>query len=200
MPDSPILIEIPELIESERVRLRPYEPTDAGQLWEAVDESREHLAPWMPWAKSYRSVDDARQFVVRVRAAWMLREDLVVGIFDKDSDRLLGGSGLHRINWTLRTFEIGYWLRASAEGQGYMRETVQLLTGLAFDTLDAVRVEIRMDVRNARSKAVASGLRFVHEGTLRQSLPDTEGRPRDQHIYALVRSDYHALPWSSSPG
>lgn len=200
MSDSPILIEIPDVLEGARVCLRPYEPQDAEQVWDAVEESRDHLAPWMPWVGSYRSVDDARQFVVRIRAAWLLREDLVVGVFARESGRLLGGSGLHRINWDLRTFEIGYWLRASAEGHGYMRETVQLLTALAFDTLDAVRVEIRMDVRNIRSQAVASKLGFVHEGTLRQSLPDAQGQPRDQHIYALVRGDYHNLPWSSVPG
>lgn len=199
MPTSPILIDIPEQIDGPRVRLRPYMQGDAKQLWKAIEESREHLSPWLPWASSYHSLDQAREFVVRAHARWMLREDVVVGIFERESGCLLGGSGLHRINWDLRTFEIGYWLRQSAEGQGYMRETVKLLTQLAFNLLEAVRVEIRMDVRNTRSQSVAANLGFVHEGTIRQSVADTSGRPRDHHIYALIRDDYDRLPWNNRP-
>ena len=56
---------------------------------------------------------------------------------------LLGGTGLHRIDCELRRFEIGFWIRASAEGQGYVSEAVQAMTALAFDQLDARRVQIR---------------------------------------------------------
>jgi RimJ/RimL family protein N-acetyltransferase len=194
---SPLLIELPEHLDGARVRLRPFSADDAPALWEAVDESREHLAPWLPWAGRYASVDDAREYVARAAAWWLLRQDLPVGIFERESGRLLGGSGLHRIDWDLRSFEIGYWLRRSAEGRGYMTEAVQLLTRWAFDDLAASRVFIRMDVRNARSRAVAAGLGFVHEGTLRNSLPDAEGRPRDSHMYALIPEDYRGLAWGS---
>ena len=194
---SPILIQIPDHLDGPRVRLRPYEPADAPAVWDAVDESREHLAPWLPWASRYHSPDDAREFVIRARARWILREDLVVGVFEHQGGRLLGGSGLHRIDWDLRTFEIGYWLRRTAEGRGYMLETVQLLTCLAFGTLSANRVEIRMDTRNERSRAVPVKLGFTHEGTLRNALPDAEGRPRNVHVYALIPEEYRALPWCS---
>lgn len=200
MPDesSRILIELPDHLDGPRVRVRPYRAEDASQVWEAVEESREHLAPWLPWVRHYRSPEDARAFVARAAAWWLLREDLVVGIFERETGRLLGGSGLHRIDWDLRTFEIGYWLRRTAEGRGYMRESVQLLTRLAFDTLAANRVTITMDTRNDRSRAVAAGLGFVHEGTLRNSLPDPDGRPRDIHVYALIPEDYRILPWRSA--
>ena len=193
---SPILIEIPEEIVGARVRLRPYRPEDAPAVWEAVEESRASLAPWLPWVRGYDSIDDARIFVARARARWVLREDLAVGIFERESSRFLGGSGLHRINWTLRTFEIGYWIRGTAEGHGYVGETVQLLTRLAFDTLGANRVEIRMHVDNVRSRRVAERLGYVLEGTLRRLLPDAEGRPTDRHIFSLIPEDYRALDWA----
>ena len=196
MKTSPTLIELPEALDGPSVRVRPYRPEDAEPLWEAVDESREHLAPWLPWVARYTDLDYARETVIRCRARWMLREDLTVGVFEREGGRLLGGSGLHRIDWDLRTFEIGYWLRRTAEGKGYMREAVQLLTRLAFDTLEANRVETRMDTRNERSRRVPEGLWFVLEGTLRRSAPDAEGRPRDQHIYALIPEDYHRLEWT----
>lgn len=195
-PASPVLINIPEQLHGMRVLVRPYHSDDAPALWEAVDESRDHLSPWLPWVNSYTSVDDTRITIARMQAHWLLREDLPLGVFDLANGALLGGSGLHRINWTIRTFEIGYWLRRSAEGHGYMAEAVQLLTRMAFDTLAANRVEIRMDARNARSEQIPKRLGFIHEGTLRNNTPDADGEPRDTHVYALIPDDYRRLAWA----
>lgn len=53
MPEAlaPILREIPEELVVERVLLRPYRPGDGAQLWEAINESREHHLPWIPWGE-----------------------------------------------------------------------------------------------------------------------------------------------------
>src|SRR5687768_2500502 len=123
-------IELPDEMVGQRVVLRPYREEDADALWDAVEESRAHLAPWMPWVGEYRSSADARSFAREARARWLLRDDLAVGIFEKDSGRLVGGSGLHRIDWVVRSFEIGYWVRVSVEGRGFVTETVLLLTRL----------------------------------------------------------------------
>jgi RimJ/RimL family protein N-acetyltransferase len=196
-PALPVLIAVPEQLDGPRVRVRPYHPDDAQALWEAVDESRDHLLPWLPWVNHYASVDDARITIARMQAHWLLREDLPLGVFDLTNGSLLGGSGLHRINWQIRTFEIGYWLRRSAEGHGYMAEAVQLLTSMAFRTLAANRVEIRMDARNARSEQIPKRLGFIHEGTLRNNIPDADGQPRNTHVYALIPDDYRRVPWAS---
>lgn len=197
---SPVLVYIPEELRGPRVLLRPYRPDDAPLFWEAVAESRDHLAPWLPWVNLYKSVDDAREFMIRARAWWMLRRDLIVGIFDLEGRRLLGGSGLHRMDWEIRAFEIGYWIRRTAQGRGYVTEAVQLLTRMAFETLEANRVEIRMDPRNEPSRRVPERLGFVLEGTLRACAPDSGGKPSDRHVYALTRDDYRRLDWSNSGG
>jgi RimJ/RimL family protein N-acetyltransferase len=149
----------------------------------------------MPWAKDYHSMADAVASARQMRSKWLLREDLVVGIFDRQSGRLLGGSGLQRIDWNIRKFEIGYWLRDSEVGNGYATETVQVLTRFAFDHLEAGRVEIRMDVRNTRSRAVPERLGFVYEGRHRRALPDASGQPGDIEVFALIREDFEALAW-----
>lgn len=195
-PPSPVLIDVPEQLDGPRVRVRPYRSDDAQALWEAVDESREHLGPWLPWPNKYTSVDDARITIAGSQARWLLREDLMMGVFDIVDGRLLGGSGLHRIDWTVRAFEIGYWLRRSAQGHGYMAEAVQLLTRMAFRTLAANRVEIRMDATNTRSEQIPKRLGFTHEGTLRNNIPNADGQPRDTHVYALIPSDYQRLDWA----
>jgi RimJ/RimL family protein N-acetyltransferase len=192
---DPLLIDVPSVLQGERVLLRPLVDSDAHALFEAVDQSRSHLAPWMLWAEAHRSVDDSLLYIRRSQAQWILRERLPVGIFERTSGSFLGNSGLERIDWHLRRFEIGYWLRASAEGRGYVHEAVRLLTTLAFRELAANRVQIRMDPRNERSERVAQRLGFVFEGTLRNSSIDANGAPADRHIYALTPETYAQLPW-----
>jgi RimJ/RimL family protein N-acetyltransferase len=192
---QPILVEIPDELHGPRVTMRQYREDDAPALWTAVDESRATLGEWLPWVRDYTAPDEAVATIRRLRARWSLREDLVVGIFETESGRLLGGSGLHRIDWTIRRFEIGYWLRTSAVGHGYVTEAVQVLTRFAFEQLAANRVEIRMDVRNTRSRAIPVRLGFVFEGCHRRALPDVHLQPRDSDVFALIREDYDALPW-----
>jgi RimJ/RimL family protein N-acetyltransferase len=194
---NPLLLDLPDELRGERVVVRPYIESDAAELWSAVDESRQHIATWLPWVDSYAAPADAIGHIRRFRARWLLREDLVAGIFERDTPRLLGGSGLHRIDWSIRRFEIGYWLRASAVGHGYVTEAVRLLTRFAFDQLNANRVEIRMDTRNVRSRAIPERLKFVHEGCYRQAMPDVQGQPRDVDVFALIRDDYAGLDWRS---
>ncbi|HKX17971.1 MAG TPA: GNAT family protein [bacterium] len=190
-------ITVPREIVGPRVRLRSLRPSDAPAVWDAVEESRKRLERWLPWVHHTHSAADERRAIAGMRGRWRRREDFLVGIFDRLTGRYLGGSGLHKINWERRCFEIGYWIRAGAEGKGYVSEAVRLLTCFAFDRLGAARVEIFMHPRNVRSEAVAKRLGFVYEGTARAVTPGPDGRLEDRHMYALVRADYARISWAS---
>ena len=196
----PVTLPIPERIDGARIVLRPYDLSDAPALQAAVVRSREHLAPWMSWARDgYRSVEDALEFCARSRAGWYLRErDITLGIFARHGGRLLGGTGLHRIDWRAGRFEIGYWLAVDALGHGYTTEAVCLLTRLAYDVLGANRVEVRCDAHNVRSAAVARRAGFVHEGTLRRDTLNLAGALRDTLVFGMLREEYDAArpSWS----
>ena len=194
---SPILIEIPETLDGPRVQLRRIRAGDAPVIAEAITESLDRLKPWMPWAHSDRTLEDTRLYAAHSEAQWLLRESLDMLVVHRETGRYLGNAGFPRLRWDIRSFEIGYWLRTSAEGQGFMREAVQLLTRLAFDVLDANRVEIQVDTANARSSNVARRLGFLLEGTLRNSGLDGYGRPSDRHVFALTPSDYRNLDWGT---
>lgn len=194
---QPILIDLPDELVGAGVIVRPYAEADSQGLWDAIDESRDHLAPWMPWVDEYRNPDDALEYVRRSRARWLLREDLAVAIVERATGTIVGGSGLHRIDWAYRLFEIGYWISKAAEGRGYVLETVQLLTRLAFEQLDANRVELRINTRNLRSLRVAERAGYVLEGTLRRRLPTPDGTPADMHMLALLPEEYRRLPWAN---
>jgi len=184
------LIPLFEELRGPRVVVRPYRLEDADELFAAVEESRQHLWPWLPWVIQHQTVEDTRDFILRTQANWLLREDdLTVGIFEASSGRYLGGSGLHIRGWDVPAFEIGYWIRASAEGRGHVAETVKLLTDFAFTSLGAQRVMIRCDARNTRSASVAERLGFVREALLRNDTRDANGELRSTLVYSLTPDD-----------
>jgi RimJ/RimL family protein N-acetyltransferase len=197
-PSLSTLIDLPDELRGPRVLLRPYRANDAEAVFAAIKESGDHLRPWMGWVDRHATVAETRDYCVRSAAKWLLRSDLTLGIFDVRSGRYLGGTGFHEPDWALRAFEIGYWLRASAVGNGYITEAVGLLLDLAFAQLAARRVELRCDARNAPSRRVAERLGFVLEGCLRNALAAPDGDPADWLIYALIPEDWQRLKSADS--
>jgi RimJ/RimL family protein N-acetyltransferase len=199
----PTAIPIPDVFVGRRVLVRLYELTDAAALQEAVAETREELRPWMPWADAHQSLEEAIDWCARSKADWIARRNMNMGIWQHRADdssepmsmahRYLGGTGFHRINWQARTFEIGYWMRTSAVGYGFVTEATRVLTRAAFEELEANRVEIRCDSRNGRSRAVAERCGFVLEGTLRRTDLAEDGSLRDTLVFSMMREEFQAL-------
>ena len=183
------LIPLFEELHGEHVLVRPLRESDAQALFEAVAESRDHLRPWLPFADEHQTVQESRDWILHEMANWLLRENMIAGIWETTTNRYVGGIGLHPRNWESRYFEIGYWLRASATGHGYTTEAVHLLTDYAFTQLAATRVEIRCDERNVRSAAVAQRLGFMQEARLRNEQLAPDGKLRNTLIFSLIQGD-----------
>jgi RimJ/RimL family protein N-acetyltransferase len=187
--DNPILLDFPYSFETERLLIRGPLPGDAKRLRDAVVESQPELTPWMPWAVDIMSEE---QYEIRVRNGrlkFLAREDLWMMLLLKDTDTIIGGSGLHRIDWSVPKFEIGYWVRTRFAGQGYITEAVNAITAFAFDVLKARRVEIRCDVKNERSAAVARRAGYSLEGTFHHDARDHFDSLRDTYIFARIKEE-----------
>lgn len=184
----------PYAIETPRLVLRCYELTDAQAMYEAIEESRDHLAPWLPWVKDFKTLEDGHAAVRRFRGEYDLLVDLKLGVFRQADGRYLGGTGLHRYNWELRRFEIGYWLRTSALRQGYATELTAALTRFCFEQLDARRVEIFVARQNLASRAIPERLGFPLEGIHRNGIL-LGSEVHDRVVYAMTPEDYAARGW-----
>ena len=84
--------------------------------------------------------------------------------------------------------EIGYWMAASARGQGLLTEAARAVVDYGFGELELARIEWRAVVGNVPSARTARRLGFRYEGMLRQALSDPRGR-HDGWIAGLLRSD-----------
>lgn len=189
IPKFVSLIPIFEELRGERLIVRPYRVEDAEGLREAVGESREHIRPWLPFADTHQTPEESLDWINQQRANAILRKTLNCGLFELESGRYLGGLGIMPHDWEIRYFEIGYWLRKSAEGHGYMTEAVRLVVDYLFGELQAQRIEIQCDERNTHSANVARRLGFVQEGRMRNDSRATDGSIRNTLIFALIPGD-----------
>jgi RimJ/RimL family protein N-acetyltransferase len=125
----------------------------------------------MPWAADEpQTVEQKVSLLRHFRGRFDEGEDFVYGILDPSEERVLGGSGLHpRSGKDMR--EIGYWVRADAQGKGIIGEATAALTRVAFELEGVDRVE----------------------ATLRRRLTYPNGR-RDVMIWTMFADDYPGSP------
>jgi len=187
---KPLLIDIPMPIETQRLVLRAPQTGDGLAMYEAKEETWEQLNTWLYWARKKSTPEEDELTMREGQIEFLARKDLMMLICDRDTGRLLGATGLHRFDWLTRCFEIGYWVRRSAQGQGYVTESTKALIRYAFDELKANRVSICHAEGNQASEAAIKKCGFIYEGTRRRSdiLPD--GSMTDNHWYYLLDADH----------
>jgi RimJ/RimL family protein N-acetyltransferase len=182
-------------IETERLVVRCYQPSDARLLAESVTESLEHLKPWMPWAHNESEpFEEKEKRVARFRGMFDLKQDYTYGIFNREETKLLGGTGLHT-RLGDRQLEIGYWIHKDYANKGLVTESTSALIQVAFEIIHVHRIEIHCDPRNIASASIPRKLGFTHEGTLRAKMPFLDGWI-DSMIWGLLETEYPNSPAS----
>lgn len=180
-------------IETKRLVVRCYEPSDACLLMESVQESVEHLKPWMPWAYDEPlPFEQKLRGVRRFRGKFDLQEDYVYGIFNPEETKLIGGTGLHT-RLGENQLEIGYWIHKDFINRGLVTESTAALVKVAFEVIHIHRLEIHCDPGNQASASIPRKLGFTHEGTLRQKTPFLD-RWSDSMVWGLLETEYPTTP------
>lgn len=188
---DPVMIDVPVPIVTPRLVLRPPQAGDGAETAAAVEETFEQLYEWMLWAEKKENNTPEKQEIRarRCAAQFILREDIALKGFEKDTGRMVVWTGLHAINWRRRHFMIGYWVRKSAQGRGYATESTNALLRYAFGALAAERVEITHAEGNVGSRKVIAKLGFEKEGVRRSGILLPGGRVRDAYVYARLNAN-----------
>lgn len=191
--DPPRVEPLPDELPTQRLVLRRWRRADAPLLKAAIDANLAHLQQWMPWAKAEPSpLDVIEARLERFEDEFDSGKEWLYSIRRRGTNDVLGGTGLHpRVG--PGGVEIGYWLQASATGNGFASEAAEALTRVALRQPDFERVEIRCDPRNAASAAVPRRLGYRHARTIENETAPT-GELRDTMVWEMTRREFGKRP------
>ena len=176
--------QAPDFVLHGGYALRELGDRDADELHAVIERNRARLALWISWA-SDQTLDDTRAFIARARA--MEHDDTGLSRAILAAGRLAGVVGV-TVDAANDSAAIGYWIDAASEGKGVVTAAVGALVDDGFQRWRLTRVEIRADVENRASCAVAERLGFQLEGVLRQAYRVGD-RYSDDAVYSLLASD-----------
>lgn len=176
------------VLESERVRLRPFTDADLPRISQACSDpqTRQWLAalphPYtVATARNY--VDDCIwQAATGVKATW--------AIADLETDELLGSVAvMDMVGVNATGGEVGYWMHPDARGRGLMTEATNLVVRHALDAdgLDRRRLVLYACIGNIASNAIAVATGFTPFGTQTSAEQLADGTYDDLNGYELLR-------------
>ncbi|MEV7566238.1 GNAT family N-acetyltransferase [Streptomyces tanashiensis] len=184
-PPQPRLRPEPRIELDGGLTLRAFEgEADLPEFFRVVDESVEHLRPWMPWVAEH-SRESTADFLAGRAELWESGDAYSYAIVLDGA--VVGSCGLHRLDDTPDgTVEIGYWLHPAVTGRGLATRAARALVEQAFLLPGVTGVEIVHDAGNHASAAVPSRLGFTdrlrrpHEAT-------APGETGEERVWRLTR-------------
>jgi RimJ/RimL family protein N-acetyltransferase len=174
----------PDVIPADPVVLRRYRESDVAALVVAVNESADHLRPWMPWAARPATVEAMRAFVAGATADFDAGRTFGYVVRDVTKQTIVGGSGLHTRRGS-GVLEIGYWVHRHWVRRGIASAAAGALTATAFSLDGITRVEIRCDATNVASAGVPRRLGFTLESVVSRP-PDAPGETGREMVWVAT--------------
>jgi RimJ/RimL family protein N-acetyltransferase len=174
----------PPILETERLRIRPYTEADIPELLPLVG-AREVAATTLRIAHPYAE-QDARKFLELAKQP----DKLWLAITTKADGRQIGGIGL-RIDREHQHAELGYWLGVPYWGKGYATEAAREVLRYGFEELGMHRIFASHFGQNPASGRVLNKIGMKQEGCQRQHVRKW-GEFVDSELYGLLRREWEA--------
>jgi RimJ/RimL family protein N-acetyltransferase len=172
------------------VRLEPLAERHADDL-AAISEDAE-IWRYMPAA--LMTADQLRAWIAETLALQASGAVLPFATIEQSSGRAIGGTRYLDIRPKDRGIEIGWtWLARRAWRTAINSECKYMLLRHAFETLGCIRVQIKTDQRNQRSRRAIERIGGQFEGILRQHIALRDGTYRDSAYYSILHTEWPAV-------
>jgi len=181
------------VLAGEVVRLTPTVDADLPQLWSALDDERvwEHLPMGRP-AEAAALGEVLGGMRERGFHPWTLRLRQAVGALGPGA--VVGWSSYLDVSPSDARCEIGATAYAVAVWGSAVNPDAKLqLLAYAFDVLGMGRVQLKTDVRNARSQRAIAGIGATYEGVLRRFNRRADGTVRDSVLFSVTAEEWPAV-------
>jgi RimJ/RimL family protein N-acetyltransferase len=177
-------------LENDRVLLRPLQATDFEFLLPfALNEPD----TWFYSHVSAQGHEGMQQYITDALNARATGREYPFIVFDKQTGEYAGSTRFYDILPAYGTLQLGYtWYGEKFRGTGLNKHCKFLLLQLAFEVLNAERVEFRADARNNRSVAAMKSIGCTVEGILRSNMPLASGGRRDSIILSILKDEWES--------
>ena len=177
----------PVVLGGEVVRLEPMAMVHLDGLWEAGrDESLWRLIP-----TNVASIDDMRKYMETALADRDRGVALPFVTVDRASGKVVGSTRFGNIDTANLRAEIGWtWITPAFQRTAVNTEAKLLLLTHAFETWKCIRVELKTDALNERSRNAIKRIGATEEGIFRKHMITDSGRFRDSVYFSIIDTEW----------
>jgi RimJ/RimL family protein N-acetyltransferase len=177
----------PVVLEGRVVRLEPLLESHTGALCEVGLDPE--LWQWIPYRAS--TPEEMRGYVRDALRAESAGTALPFTTVDRATGRVVGSTRYMNIDPPNRRVEIGAtWIARPWQRSPVNTEAKYLMLLHAFETLGCIRVELKTDALNQKSRAAILRIGAREEGILRQHVVTWSGRLRDTVYFSILDTEW----------
>ncbi len=181
------MVIAPVVLEGQHVRLEPLAPEHVDGL--AAVGLDEDLWKWIP--VPVRTVEEMSSYVQTALNEQTKGSALPFALIERDSGRIIGSTRYSNIDRDHHRLEIGWtWVARQWQRTAINTEAKYLLLRHAFETLKCIRVELKTDSLNERSRAAILRIGAREEGTFRNHMITASGRIRHTVYFSILDSEW----------
>jgi N-acetyltransferase len=185
----PLQIEVPVTLEGSVVRLEPVRLDHAAQFWHIAKDDLDDIFRWMPYAMGIR--EDFDRLLAKASAEQERGESVVFATVEKSSGRAIGSTRFMNIDRVNRRVEIGStWITPPWQRTAVNTEAKYLMLRHAFEVWGCIRVELKTDALNHKSRNAILRIGAKEEGTLRRHVITHTGRVRDTVYFSILDAEW----------
>ncbi len=186
---TPLSIVLPVTLEGSVVRLEPIRPEHADLFWQVAKDNLEDIFRWIPYAM--KTPNDFERVVEKAFEEQERGDSVVFATVERSSGRTIGSTRFMNIDRVNRRVEIGStWIAPAWQRTAVNSEAKYLMLRHAFDTWGCIRVELKTDGLNQKSRNAILRIGAKEEGTLRRHLITCTGRVRDTVYFSILDSEW----------
>jgi N-acetyltransferase len=184
------MIVAPVTLEGRHVRLEPLSQAHhAGLAAVGLDEE---LWRWIP--TPVRTAEEMTAYMETALAEQVRGVSLPFALIEKSSGRAMGCTRYGNIDRTHHRVEIGWtWVAPAWQRTGVNTEAKYLLLRHAFETLGCMRVELKTDSLNEKSRNAILRIGAREEGTFRNHMITASGRIRHTVYFSILDAEWPAV-------
>ena len=180
----------PVVLEGKFVRLEPLRVDHLPALCEVgMDESI--------WKWTNNIVNDESDIERYVLDALAMQDQGIAVPFvtiERSSGKVVGSTRFGNIDTANRKVEIGWtWINPQWQRTAINTEAKLLMLTHAFEAWKCIRVELKTDANNERSRRAIARIGGVEEGTLRNHMITEAGRFRDSVYFSIIDSEWESV-------